>query len=86
MTAATSAGTITEFPVGTTSSVIAVGPDGNLWFTSSYYYYGTGNFGRITTAGVTTLFTLPFGAMGVAAGPDGNLWVTESSGIARMAP
>lgn len=55
----TGGGTITEFPVPTTNSApieIAVGPDGNLWFTEQIYQ-GTGNnlkviggkIGRITS-------------------------------------
>lgn len=54
---------------------IAVGPDGNLWFTE---YYAK-QVARITTAGVVTEFPLPYGddVESIVAGPDGNLWITE---------
>ena len=78
-------GTITEFPVTTSSSQpegITAGPDGNLWFTE-----GLGNkIGRITTSGVFTEFPLaPPGSpnsqpLGITAGPDGKLWFTERLG------
>ena len=53
---------------------IALGPDGNMWFTEL-----TG-IARITPAGVVTEF--PLGADAdtsskIAAGPDGNLWFTQ---------
>jgi len=57
---------------------IAVGPDGNLWFSE-----GVGKIGRITPTGVISEFTIstpgssPFG---IVAGPDGNMWFTELGG------
>src|SRR5438128_2358664 len=80
-------GTITEFPVPTSSSHpagITAGPDGNLWFTES----NANQIGRITTSGGFTEFPLPttcgssFGCepIGITAGPDGNLWFTEGGG------
>jgi streptogramin lyase len=64
---------------------IALGPDGNLWFTE---YFGN-RIGRITPAGVITEFDLPIETgkpKGIAAGPDGNLWFTEASGVASITP
>jgi streptogramin lyase len=70
---------LTEFPVTTGGNLldIAVGPDGNLWFTDA----GNNEIGRVTTAGAITKFAVPTAASGVhgiiAAG-DGNLWFTEN--------
>jgi streptogramin lyase len=55
---------------------LALGPDGNVWFTEQKH------IAKITTAGVITEYTYPSGATsnsygGVAAGPDGNVWFTE---------
>ncbi len=67
---------------------IAVGNDGNLWFTEN------NAIGRVTPHGVITEFPLP-GSLaypnGIASGPDGNLWFTvrDSSGggvIGRITP
>jgi len=75
--------TVTEFPVVTAASGpqgIAVGADGNLWFTE----FGSNQVGRITTAGVVTEFpagNLPFY---IAAGPDGNLWFTEFTSAGKI--
>src|SRR5438876_7654958 len=71
-------GTITEFPVTTTSSQpegITAGLDGNLWFTE----FAGNKIGRITTSGVFTEFTLPTtcgsssgcSPIGITTGPDG---------------
>jgi hypothetical protein len=79
----------TEFPVMTSGHLndIAVGPDGNLWFTDA----GQNEIGRITTAGVITKFGVPTpasGVHGIIAGPDGNLWFTENltNKIGRITP
>ncbi len=76
-----SAQAFSDFAIGTANATpfgIAVGPDGNLWFTESL-----GNkIGRITTAGVITEFTIPTAnshPLGIAAGPDGALWFTENA-------
>jgi virginiamycin B lyase len=73
--------TITEFPMSPPSgpNAIAVGVDGNLWFTET-----DGNkIGRITTQGKLTEFAIPTAdatPTGIAAGADGNLWFTETDG------
>src|SRR5258706_11292943 len=75
-------GTITEFPVPTSSSQpagITAGPDGNLWFTES----NANKIGRITTSGGFTEFPVPTTSsdpIGITAGPDGNLWFAETAG------
>ncbi len=80
---------IAEFPIPTANSGpsdIALGPDGNLWFTEAQ-----GNrIGRITPAGVITEFPLPDSSVpqGIVAGPDGNMWFAELFGnrIGRITP
>jgi virginiamycin B lyase len=67
---------------------IALGPDGNLWFTESA---APGRIGRITPAGQITEFTPGLTAnsqpAGITAGPDGAMWFTERTGgrIGRIA-
>jgi virginiamycin B lyase len=69
--------TITEYPVPTAGSEpwgIAVGSDGNLWFTED------GKIGKITTAGAITEYPLPNNksyANAIVAGPDGAMWFVE---------
>jgi virginiamycin B lyase len=85
-------GEVTEYTVGTHPdnlglSDIAVGPDGNLWFTEG----GRPKVGRITPDGQITEFTLPDPAASpssIVAGPDGNLWFAEWRGakIGRITP
>lgn len=58
---------------------ITVGPDGNLWFTST----GSDRIGRITLDGEITTFADPDGQVdspgGITAGPDDNLWFTSTA-------
>ena len=66
---------------------IAVGPDGNLWFTDA----GQNEIGRITTAGAITKFPVPTaasGVFGIIRAPDGNLWFTEQAAnkLGRITP
>jgi len=66
---------------------LALGPDGNLWFTGK----ATGTVGRLEPGGRVTHFQLPTpGSTPIytAAGPDGAMWVTELTGnmIARVTP
>ena len=53
---------------------IAVGPDGNIWFTE----FHSRRIGRITPAGKITRFGEPArGPADITTGPDGALWFTE---------
>jgi len=71
--------TIVDYPTVTpndTPGGIALGSDGNMWFTE-----GQGAIGRITPAGKVTEF--PTGVAdsipeGITAGPDGNLWFADA--------
>ncbi len=80
---------IREFALPNDGSVpfnIALGPDGNMWFTEI-----AGNrVGRITFGGAITEFALPHAGsspVDIAAGPDGNMWFTEGAGrIGRITP
>jgi streptogramin lyase len=70
---------IREFVVPTAGSDpngIAVGPDGNIWFTET----SANRLGRITTNGVITEFPLSGGQRptGIASGPDARLWFCAS--------
>ena len=77
---------VVEYPVSTTNPGpidIALGPDGNLWFTE----VNGSSIGRITPAGVITEFYVTSGPpIGITAGPDGNLWFTQiyAGRIGRM--
>ena len=69
---------VNEFPIGSTGLAleIALGSDGNLWFTEM-----VGKIGRITPAGVITEFPIPTAGsfpQSIAGGPDGALWFTEN--------
>lgn len=85
-------GQVSEYTVATQAANvgigdIAVGPDGNLWFTEG----GFAKVGRITTAGAVTEFDLPDPAArpaSIVAGPDGNLWFSEWQGgkVGRITP
>jgi len=81
----TPTGRITHFPLPDKSRVpvlIAVGPDGNLWFTEGpppYPQRGRRNkIGRITTRGSIAEFPVPgIGGTGaITAGPAGRIWFT----------
>jgi streptogramin lyase len=85
---AAAAPTLSEWELPTKDrepNAIALGPDGNVWFTESA---GAGAIGRITPAGTITEFTTGlFPASkptGITAGPDGNLWFTEAAGPGRI--
>ena len=82
----TSSGAFKLFDVPGTDSTwdIAVGKDGNLWFTE----YKSQQIGRITPQGTITEFPVPNFPLGIAAGKDGNLWFTETRNnkIGRITP
>ena len=70
---------IKEYPTVTPAAgpfAIALGSDGNLWFTEE----AADAIGRITPSGTVTEFPIPTagsGPRGIAPGSDGNLWFTE---------
>ncbi len=71
-----------EYPLPTANAgprSIAVGADGNLWFTEA----DAGKIGRITPDGSVVEYPLPSAGAEpwrIAAGPDGALWFTEMAG------
>ncbi|HTY41616.1 MAG TPA: sigma-70 family RNA polymerase sigma factor [Thermoanaerobaculia bacterium] len=77
----TASGTIAEFALSGSSNPrrIAVGPDGNLWFTED-----TERVGRITPGGDITEFPLPGGAHGIVGAADGNLWAAGPGRLSRI--
>jgi streptogramin lyase len=80
---ATTQGSVTEYQIPTSGVVpegIALGLDGNLWFTE---FTGGNKIGRITPAGVFAEFSLPnpnSEPVAIISGPDGALWFTEAAG------
>ncbi len=62
---------------------IALGPDGNVWFTETA---GNKRVGRVTPTGVIQEFDVASSSGRICAGPDGHLWFSELSAgrIARM--
>lgn len=87
---AADAASVREFPAPATPKGIAVGPDGNLWFTEP----GAGRIGRMTPAGTATDFPAsspqnvapaPTQPSRITAAPDGNLWFSDAlGGIGRI--
>jgi streptogramin lyase len=82
---------ITEFPLPVPNSSplgIAVGSDGNLWFTE----VAGSRFGRVTPAGAVTDFSTGSGIStnsqpwSIAPGPDGNVWFAEVNRVGRIFP
>ncbi|HET7814150.1 MAG TPA: hypothetical protein VFL13_07230, partial [Candidatus Baltobacteraceae bacterium] len=72
---------IFNLPTGSAAGGLAVGGDGNLWFTD----YGRSQIGQITAAGQVREFPAPhaiaapqFGQSQIVSDCDGNLWFTES--------
>ena len=88
----TPAGQISEFLIPpfkgnrVAANQLAVGSDGNLWFTSNTFAgrntLSNGFIGRVTTAGVITEFGTPTAVsdpVAIALGSDGHIWFTEES-------
>jgi streptogramin lyase len=83
-------GSITEYPLPANGgwcscpASIALGADGNLWFTETGGALGYGAIGNISTSGVITQFrlrTYDSIPVGIAPGPAGSqaLWFTEQN-------
>jgi streptogramin lyase len=88
-------GEFTEYPTSANNTVnVAVGSDGNIWFTISQYGEGPiGSIGRITPDGMMVEYpTPPWNALSsphnLTLGPDGNIWFTQPniSMIGRITP
>ncbi len=98
ITRMTPTGVVTDFsngiPSGSTPTAIAVGSDGNLWFTQQNTAQdGTPNqIGRITPSGVVTNFNVGITPnskpIEIVLGADGNMWFTEyyAHKIGRITP
>jgi streptogramin lyase len=67
---------------------IALGWDGNIWYTEDGYREAPYVVGQITPAGVPTEFAVPFRPEEIVAGPDGNVWFEGAGGstIGRVTP
>lgn len=68
---------------------IALGPDGNLWFTDGGTHITA--IGKVTPSGAITEYTAGLsgsGPRGITSGPDGNVWMTEeyNGAIASVTP
>jgi virginiamycin B lyase len=64
---------------------MALGPDGNLWFTEN----SAKKIGKITPSGTITEYTIPpdggnIFPESIAVGPDGALWFTTGSELGRI--
>src|SRR5690349_9111510 len=75
------------FPVSGMPDRLALGPDGNVWFTMM----GSSDskeFGKITPSGTIAEIDSPGGITlrGITAGPDGNLWATGINNVVRIDP
>jgi streptogramin lyase len=96
----TPAGKITEFKMskgnyreGNFPEDIALGSDGNMWFTdqeSETAYPGLvpSSIGRITPVGVISKFAVPGNEIlgGIASGSDGNMWFTSTEEYVNSLP
>jgi len=92
----TPSGRVTEYPTPTFDAgpgAIAVGPDGNAWFTESGIA-GTAKIGRITPQGRISEFpvpqqpylytTIPADLGTIIAGQDNRLWFTTGVGVGSI--
>jgi streptogramin lyase len=65
-----------QLPDGESPGSLAIGADGNVWYT------GQQHIGRVTPTGDVTRFAIPTAdsaPLVITAGPDGHLWFTESA-------
>ena len=84
-----------DYPILSTDTLqypalgVAVGPDGNIWYTETGSENGRQDvIGRLTPSGQITEFPIPFAAAEIVSGPDGNLWfdATTLHSIGRITP
>jgi virginiamycin B lyase len=84
----TTSGSFTEYSIPALGGNAArpedlvVGPDDNLWFTTSYAGGTTHSIGKMDLSGNFTMYSVPTASAqpwGIAVGPDGNIWFTELS-------
>jgi len=81
-------GHVTEFAHQGAIAGVALGPDGNAWFTGAFQ---NPNVYRVTPTGVVTTFVVraispieAYETHGIVAGPDGNMWFAEGDRIDKM--
>lgn len=95
----TTSGAVTQYslPEGKDVGPVAVGPDGNIWFSTATANPTTGAFiaayfGEITPQGVVTEYEIPGQSVprDFVTGPDGNIWFIDNtdypSQIAKYVP
>ena len=86
----TESGTITEYPVdaGDQARSLALGSNGNFWFTGSRKIGEITPDGHVTTfaGGFTPNTTVGGGPLSIAKGSDGNMWFPVTGGIGRITP
>src|SRR3954447_18588667 len=73
-----------SFDVSGMPQRLALGSDGNVWFTLS----GSGaskEFGSITPGGTVTEYDTPSNeiVVGITTGPDGNLWMSATNNLIK---
>ncbi len=70
-------------PAKTEPESIAVGPDGNLWFSD----FGSNKIGKITPSGTISEYSISGAGSeeleGITAGPDGNVWFV-AEGVSKV--
>ena len=72
-------GAIKDFPVTCVDGIwgIALGPDGNMWFTGASDARGHRYVSKITPRGKITEYRIQSQGDNIIAGPDGKMWFTE---------
>ena len=79
MSRVTPDGVITDFPVQALDGIwgVALGPDGNIWFTGATNNAYNSYVSKITPQGIVSEYRIKSQGDGIVAGPDGNMWFTE---------
>jgi virginiamycin B lyase len=87
LSSVTTSGTITQVtpPGGGNIQGVALGPDGNIWFTDiATRHIGTVISGVPSEFSASTFTNQPSTAEDIVAGSDGSLWVAEGNLIAQV--